>query len=177
MNLDFANSSIFLLPTRNIVLFNSIKVLFVNSHRLSKDFDACLRKGKAIPHIFAPNVIHLAISKPFRIPPDAMTGIFTEFLTSIKLTAVGMPQSQNNSPKFILFESCAVSALNFSTPAQLVPPEPATLIAETPADSNFLATSIEIPAPTSFTIIGISKFAQISLIFDKTPLYFGSPSG
>src|SRR4030042_22770 len=92
-------------------------------------------------------------------------------LNSIKLTAVGMPQSQNNSPKFILLESCAVSALNFSTPAQLVPPDPATLIAETPADCNLLATSIEMQAPTSFTIIGISKFVQISLIFDNTPLY------
>ncbi len=167
----------FLLPTRNIALLNSIRVLLVNSYRLSNDFEACLRKGNAIPHMFAPNVTHLAISKPLRIPPEAITGIFTDFLTSIKLTAVGMPQSQNNSPKFILLESCAVSALNFSTPAQLVPPEPATLIADTPADCSLLATSIEIPAPTSFTIIGISKFEQISLILDNTPLYFGSPSG
>src|SRR5678816_2934256 len=105
MNLYFLYSSIFLHLTRNIVSFNSVNVLLVNSHKLSKDFDACLRKGKATPHISAPSAMHFAISKPFRIPPEAITGKFTEFLTSIKLNAVGIPQSQNNSPKFILLVS------------------------------------------------------------------------
>ena len=103
MNLDLLNSAIFLDPTRNIVLFNSVSVLLVNPHKLSKDFEAYLRNGKAIPHMFAPNVMHFAISRPFRIPPEAISGSLTEFLTSIKLNAVGIPQSQNNSPKFILF--------------------------------------------------------------------------
>ncbi len=105
MNLDFLNSTIFLQPTRNIVLFNSVSVLLVNSLKLPKDFEACLRKGKAIPHMSAPSAIHFAISSPFRIPPEAIIGNFTEFLTSIKLSAVGIPQSQNNSPKFILLAS------------------------------------------------------------------------
>src|SRR5919199_5163292 len=142
--LEFFSALIFCEPTRNIVLLSSASITSANLNRLFLDSLASLRNGYAIAHISAPNAMHFANSIPLRRPPEATTGIFTAFLTSMRLAAVGIPQSQNNSPKCILSSSFTVSARNFSTPAQLVPPEPATLIAEIPAISKLTATSLDI---------------------------------
>src|SRR5215207_4043494 len=162
ISLDLANSLIFKEPVRNMDPFNS---------------EAALRKGYAIALIVAPNAMHFAISRPFLIPPDAINGKSTAFLTSIRLKAVGIPQSQNNSPRFSLASFFTFVALIFSIPAQLVPPDPAILIQSICAFSNFKATSRDMPEPTSFTIIGMLILSLILVILSQTPLYFGSPSG
>ena len=91
----------------------------------------------------------LAASRPVLIPPDEMTGTSTALTTSAVLTAVGIPQSQNISPKYLS------SARYVSTAAQLVPPAPSMSIKSTPDSTNVLADSADIPQPVSFAITGI----------------------
>ena len=84
------------------------------------------------------------------------------------VAAVGIPQSQNKSPRSDFFLFLNFFARICSIPAQLVPPIPATLIAPILVSDNFLATEGDMPEPTSLTIIGISKSEESSLIRDKT---------
>ena len=138
ISLDLDKSKIFDDPVRNIVPFNSLIICSENLERFSLDSEAALRNGYAIAHIFAPSDIHFAISRPFRMPPDAINGSSIELRTSIKLKAVGIPQSQNNSPRCSLISFFTLLALIFSIPAQLVPPDPAILIKRTFAFSSFI---------------------------------------
>ena len=80
------------------------------------------KNGKAIPTASAPRAIAFAASRPLRIPPDEITGTLTALVTSAVLIAVGIPQSQNVSPKYLS------SALYVSTAAQLVHPAPSISI-------------------------------------------------
>jgi len=115
----------------------------------------------------APNAIDFAQSMPFEIPPDAITFSDGQSLfkrqTDFSASIVGIPQSQNISAfelftPFFLVPSRDVLFLSpflllkISTPAQLVPPAPATSIIFTPTSINRRATSDEIPAPISLTI-------------------------
>ena len=95
----------------------------------------------------------------------------TEFTTSAVLTAVGIPQSQNNSPKYLS------SARYVSTAAQLVPPAPSISIKLTPAFSRVFASSALIPVPVSFAMTGTLTDLQISAIESMYPLASTSPSG
>ena len=84
-----------------------------------------------------------------------MTGTSTALVTSTVLIAVGIPQSQNISPK------CLSSARYVSTAAQLVPPAPSMSIKSTPASTKVFADSPEIPQPVSFARTGISTDSVI----------------
>ena len=159
------------------MLFNSVTKVSVNNSKLSKDSSAFLRKGYAMAQTLAPRTRHLAISRPFLIPPDAMMGIFTALLTSIKHNAVGIPQSQNNSPILVLTAFWTISASQFFYTSPTCTPVSSDIHGSTPTFSRLFATSFEIPAPTSFTITGMSRTLTISFILVRTPLYFGSPSG
>ena len=66
-------------------------IMSANLDRLLLDSEAFRKKGYAIAYILA-SAIHFAISNPFRKPPEAIRGILTAFLTSNRLTAVGIPQ-------------------------------------------------------------------------------------
>ena len=89
---------------------------------------------------------------------DETTGISTLFTTSAVEIAVGIPQSQNVSPRYLS------SALYVSTAAQLVPPAPSISIKSTPASTSILADSAEIPQPVSFARTGILTESVICAI-------------
>ena len=82
-------------PTRNITFRNSsIK----HDSTFSVSFEpltAALNTGWETLAKQAFNVNAFATSVPLRKPPEAKTGIFTVCVTSTRLVAVGMPQSQN----------------------------------------------------------------------------------
>ena len=108
-----------------------------------------------MPTASAPRAIALAASRPVLIPPDEMTGTLTALVTSTVLIAVGIPQSQNTSPRYLS------SARYVSTAAQLVPPAPSMSIKSTPASTSIFADSPDIPQPVSFANIGISTLSVI----------------
>jgi len=128
----------------------------------------------------------------FEIPPEAITfndgdSLFkrqTDFSASI----VGIPNPKTFPPlsSLLLFSLSRpvmfyffppFLLLNISTPAQLVPPAPATSIFLLRHQSIRRATSDEIPAPISFTIKGTGSDFTSNSIPSSTPLKFVSPSG
>ena len=108
-------------PTKNIAILKDSLNLLIYSI-ISSTLTDSFKNGKAIPTASAPRAIALAASKPLRIPPEEITGTSTEEVTSTVLIAVGIPQSQKVSPKYLS------SALYVSTAAQLVPPAPSISI-------------------------------------------------
>ena len=85
--------------------------------------------------------------------------------------AVGIPQSQNSG-----IASVRLRRSN-STPAQLVPPAPATSMIVTPTSRRRCATFAEIPAPISFTISGTGSDRTSIAMPASTPRNRGRPSG
>ena len=63
------------------------------------------------------------------------------------------------------------------TPAQLVPPAPATSMKRTPASRSFVATEAEMPLPISLTITGTGSVRTSRSIPVNTPRKSGFPSG
>ena len=115
--LDCFNSSMLLAPTRNIAILSESLNLSINLFNCSCEAEF-FRNGNAMPTASAPRAIALAASSHVLMPPDEMTGTSTAFTTSTVLAAVGIPQSQNISPRYLS------SARYVSTAAQLVPPAP-----------------------------------------------------
>ncbi len=127
------------------------------------------KTGKAVLARSAPSAKAFATSIADRIPPEAMTVRWTDWTTSMRLAAVGIPQSQKFSPSLWRDSSLSLFARWYSTAAQLVPPAPATSIPATPAASSISASSAAMPAPVSLTITGTSSALAISPIFLSTP--------
>src|SRR5208283_1283339 len=166
-------------PHRNIEATSSRWTVSTVLTRTSSLSSAGFRKGSAMPQRSAPRARHFAISIPFLIPPDAITGLPVP-ATSARLTTVGMPQPAKSSPRVLRHLSCAFllsSARMLSTAAQDVPPQPPVSIAAAPALQHWRATSREIPHPVSLTITGVFISAQRAAIAARQPVAEWSPSG
>nr|CCE70478.1 TPA: hypothetical protein PAB0710 [Pyrococcus abyssi GE5] len=99
----------FLAPTKNITfLISSAYPFIILITPSTSPLAAGLNTGSAIPTIEAPMAKAFAIVIPSLIPPLAIMGKLVAHLTSAKLIAVLIPQSQNFkaklrfSPSFVL---------------------------------------------------------------------------
>ncbi|BAA30303.1 111aa long hypothetical protein [Pyrococcus horikoshii OT3] len=103
------NSLIFLAPTRNITFFiSSAYPLIILTTPSTSPLAAGLNTGRAIPTKEAPIANALAIITPSLIPPLAIIGKLVAHLTSAKLIAVLIPQSQNFNAIFLFSLSFAL---------------------------------------------------------------------
>ena len=94
------------------------------------------------------------MSNPLRMPPEATSCDLRQRLPHADQRFLGRdtPIGKGSTVRFaLLVARCA------STADQEVPPLPATSMAVTPALCNRLATSTEIPLPTSLTTTGTSS--------------------
>ena len=112
---------------------------------------------------------------PLRTPPLAKTGVpGAASLASRRASTVEMPQPANAPAT----RARTGSSMRWrSTSLQLVPPAPATSIAQTPASTSRRATFAPMPLPTSLTITGTPTRAHTCSMRLSSPLKLVLPSG
>jgi len=148
-------------PAQNIVTCICLFVNSINSIVLFLDIVAARRNGPAIPPIFAPSAIHLAISTPSFRPPLAM--IITSFETCLHYESNLPLESPNRQRSCQSLKLEIRSAVHFNfRPA--CPTCPATSIPATPQSTSIFAVLFDNPQPTS-SQLQVLLIACISFVF------------
>ena len=161
-------------PVRSIAALSSSLIIVSLSMTACADSAASLSTALATPAHVAPMATDAATCTPSRMPPEAISGR-PHPLHSWSETGEGMPQSKNVSPMPVLTSSSTFMARYSSTAEKLVPPMPAMSMPRMPMPFSLSATSREIPAPVSLTMMGYSCASD--LMASRTPLALVSPSG